>query len=57
MAESKTLDYSEVAFYEPDLNPIEHMSEGAEICCLVKALFKPETTGAVCSRGVGQNTC
>ena len=56
MAKSKTLDYSEVAFYEPWSKSYWTSVEGAETCSLEKAPFKPETAGAVCSQGVGQNT-
>ena len=56
MAKRKTLAHSEVAFYEPWSKSYWTSVEGAETCSLEKAPFKPETAGAVCSQGVGQNT-
>lgn len=51
MAKRKTLDYFKVAFCEtwPQFY--------SKTCSLEKEPFKSETTGTVCSWGVGQNTC
>lgn len=48
IAKNETLDYSEAASVSADLNTIEY--QGKE---LKHVPFKPETAGAVSSRGIG----